>query len=305
MRETIGNWKLVIGHSARRIHASGREFSGLAVSETNGMNTHGVLPEIPSPSVATARRWLLLALGLGLLLRLWNIDYPVWKQPDEQNIVDRALLLGRSGLNPGWFAYPSLFLYVLFAADGAFYAGGRLLGIFASPEQFAAFYFSHPLVFHLIARGLILACGMASLVVIFRIGCAGWGPGVGLAAAGILAVSPVWVDFSRLAKQDMMMVLLLLVAAYGVLRSLDTEGRGWLWAAGVAVGLAASTKYTAGLGVAWLLAAAWIRERARGRRRRSGGRRAGRARVRGRDPVCGPRLVHLPRPLHQHGHPHA
>ena len=227
------------------------------------MNTHGVLPEIPSPSVATARRWLLLALGLGLLLRLWNIDYPVWKQPDEQNIVDRALLLGRSGLNPGWFAYPSLFLYVLFAADGAFYAGGRLLGIFASPEQFAAFYFSHPLVFHLIARGLILACGMASLVVIFRIGCAGWGPGVGLAAAGILAVSPVWVDFSRLAKQDMMMVLLLLVAAYGVLRSLDTEGRGWLWAAGVAVGLAASTKYTAGLGVAWLLLATWIRQRGR------------------------------------------
>ena len=220
-------------------------------------------PEIPSPPAAAARRWLILTLTLGLLLRLWNIDYPVWKQPDEQNIVDRALLLGHSGLNPRWFAYPSLFLYVLFAADAVFYAGGYLFGIFTSPEQFAAFYFGHPLVFHLVARGLILACGMACLAVTFRIGCAGWGPGVGLAAAGILAVSPVWVDFSRLAKQDMMMVLLLLVGAYAVLRSLTTEKRGWLWIASLAVGLAASTKYTAGLGVAWLLAAAWIRQRGR------------------------------------------
>jgi 4-amino-4-deoxy-L-arabinose transferase-like glycosyltransferase len=227
------------------------------------MKKPGTVAEIQSPSAITVQRWLLLILGLGLFLRLWNLDYPVWKQPDEQNIVDRALLLGHSGLNPGWFAYPSLFLYVLFAADAAFYAGGSLLGIFTSPEQFAAFYFSHPLLFHLIARGLILACGMASLVVVFRIGCAGWGPGVGLAAAGILAVSPVWVDFSRLAKQDMLMVLLLLVAAYGVLRSLEEEGRGWLWTAGVAVGLAASTKYTAGMGVAWLLLAAWIRRRGR------------------------------------------
>lgn len=233
----------------------------VAASETNGMKNAGMFSEIPSPTAA--RRWLLLVLALGLLLRLWNIDYPVWKQPDEQNIVDRALMLGHSGLNPRWFAYPSSFLYVLFAADGVMYTGGHLLGIFTSPEQFAAFYFGHPLVFHLIARGLVMACGMASLIVVFGIGRAGWGPGVGVAAAGILAVSPVWVDFSRLAKQDMMMVLLLLVAAYGVLRSLETEGRGWLWAAGVLVGLAASTKYTAGLGVVWLPAVAWIRRRGR------------------------------------------
>lgn len=237
--------------------------SGGATPETDGVKRHDDPPKIPLLHPAVARRWLLLILALGLLLRLWSIDYPVWKEPDEQNIVDRALLLGHSGLNPRWFAYPSFFLYVLFGADAAFYAGGRLLGLFTSPEQFAAFYFQFPLSLHLIARGLILACGLACLVVIFRIGCGGWGPGVGLAAAGILAVSPVWVNFSRLAKQDMLMVLLLLVAAYGVLRSLDTEGRGWLWLASVAVGLAASTKYTAGLGAAWLPAAAWIR---RGRR---------------------------------------
>ena len=227
------------------------------------MNRLDVLPEIPSPSAAAARRWLLLILALGLLLRLWNISYPTWKSIDEQNMIDRALLLGHRGPNPGWFAYPSLFLYLLFAVDAAFYTGGRLLGAFTSPEQFAAIYFTHPLAFHLLARVITLACGMGCLAVTFCIGREGWGSGVGLAAAGLLAVSPVFVTFSRLAKPDILMVLLLLVAAYGVFRSLNTKGRGWLWAASVAVGLAASTKYTAGLGVAWLLAAAWIRWRGR------------------------------------------
>ncbi len=210
---------------------------------------------------AGARRGIGLILLLALLLRLWNIHYPAWKVPDEQNVIDRALLLGHEGPNPRWFLYPSFFLYVLFAIDAAFYLVGVLFGVFLSPADFAGFYFAHPIILHLIGRSLALVFGVASLALIFRIGRQWWGYGVGLAATALLLVSPLHVFVSRLAKPDMLMVFLLLVAAWGVCRYLDRNGAAWLWTAGLAVGLATSTKYPAAAGVLWLVAAPLLHRR--------------------------------------------
>lgn len=207
-----------------------------------------------------ARRWLLLILLLALVIRLWNIDYPAWKYGDEQKVIDRALLLGHQGLNPGWFEYPSLFLYLLFTLDGVLYVLGNRLGLYSSPEEFAVFYFSHPLVLHLVGRGLVLVCGMACLTVTYRLGREGWGSGVGLAAVALLAVSPVYGFASRIAKPDVLMALFTLCAAWAIMRYLRLEKNGWLWTAGIAVGLAASTKYLAGLAIIWLVAAPWVRK---------------------------------------------
>jgi 4-amino-4-deoxy-L-arabinose transferase-like glycosyltransferase len=77
----------------------------------------------------------------------------------------------------------------------------------------------------------------------------------------MLAASPLYLSLSRLAKSDMLMTLLLLVAAWAVLRSLDEDRFFWLGVAGFAVGLAASAKYPAGLGVLWLVACPWLRRR--------------------------------------------
>lgn len=217
-----------------------------------------------------ARRWLLLILALALAIRLWNIDYPAWKYTDEQSVVDRALLIGRQGLNPGWFVYPSLFLYVLFGLDGVFYVLGNLLGLFSSPEEFAAFYFSHPLALHLVGRGLALVCGMACLTLAYRLGCEGWGTGVGLAAVGLLAVSTTYGFSARIAKPDVLMALFTLLAAWAIVRYLSTKRDLWLWTAGVSVGLAASTKYLAGLAAVWLVAAPWVRSGWRGAVRQGG-----------------------------------
>ncbi len=217
-----------------------------------------------------ARRWLLLILLLAVVLRLWNIDYPAWKYTDEQNVIDRALLLGRHGLNPGWFVYPSLFLYILFALDGMFYALGNLLGLFSSPETFAAFYFAHPVALHIVGRGLTLTCGMACLILTYQLGREEWGAGVGLAAAALLAVSPIYGFAARIAKPDVLMALFTLLAAWAVIRYLNSGKNLWLWLAGVAVGLAASTKYLAALGVVWLVAAPWVRSGWKGAVRQGG-----------------------------------
>jgi len=55
------------------------------------------------------------------------------------------------------------------------------------------------------------------------------------------------------------MTLFVVVAAWAVLRYLDT-GRGrWLWMSAAAVGLGASTKYLAAVSAVWLVAAPWMR----------------------------------------------
>lgn len=217
--------------------------------------------EVRTPSHDSGRRWLLLIILLALAFRLWNIDYPDWRSVDEQDTIDRALLLGHQGLNPGWFIYPSLFYYVLFATDGIVYVVGSLIGFFSSPEDFARFYFAHPLALHLVGRGLTLACGLACLVVTFLIGRERWGVSVGLAATGLLAISPVYLMASREAKPDILMTLLLLLAAWAILRYLDTDRAMWLWGASVLIGLAASAKYPAAMGVLWLVVAPWISQR--------------------------------------------
>jgi len=210
-----------------------------------------------------AKRCLLLLLVLALLVRLWNIDYPARTIGDEENVIDRALLLGQRGPNPGWFVYPSLFLYLLFVMDGMVYLGGRALGAFGSPADFAAFYFAHPLALHLVGRGLALASGMACLIVTFRVGRAWWGAGVGLVAAGLLAASPVHLLASRMAKPDILMALLLLLAIGATCRYLAGGGGAWIGTAGALVGFATSTKYQAGLGVLWLALAPWVRRAGR------------------------------------------
>src|SRR2546428_9967906 len=177
----------------------------------------------------------------------------------EHNVIDRALLLGPQGVNPKWFTYPRLFLYLLFILVGSFYVLDSLSGAFSSREEFAAFYFSHPLALHLVGRGLALVCGLACLALTYQLGHERWGTGVGLAAVALLAVSPIYSFSSRIAKPDVLMALFTLLAAWAIVRYMSTERDRWLWTAGVAVGLAASTKYLAGLSVLWLVAAPWLR----------------------------------------------
>ncbi len=204
-------------------------------------------------------RWLCLLLALAGLLWTWNLDYPAWKFLDEQKTVERALLIGHQGLNPKWFEYPSLFLYLLFLLDAGLYALVYVLGGVASPQEFATWYFAHPVAVALVGRLAAAACGLATLAFTYRLGRETWGEPVGLGAATLLAVSPTFVHASRMAKPDILMTLFVVLAAWAVLRHLDTGRDRWLWIAAAAVGFGTSTKYLAALSAWWLVAAPWLR----------------------------------------------
>ncbi len=65
-----------------------------------------------------------------------------------------------------------------------------------------------------------------------------FGPVAGLVAGGVLAVTPVAALMFRFDNPDALMVLLLVAAAYAMLRALEKAGTHWIVAAGIFLGFA-------------------------------------------------------------------
>jgi hypothetical protein len=79
-------------------------------------------------------------LMAGYALRVWGSGFglPAYiYHPDEPEMVERAFNILRSGnLNPGWFHYPSGYIYALAASFSAHFLAGASRGFFIFfPEQ--------------------------------------------------------------------------------------------------------------------------------------------------------------------------
>jgi 4-amino-4-deoxy-L-arabinose transferase-like glycosyltransferase len=87
------------------------------------------------------------------------------------------------------------------------------------------------------------------------------GPAAGLIAGGVLAVTPVAALMFRYNNPDALLVLLLVAAAYFMVRAIEKGSTGWIVLVGCAVGLAFLTKMlqafliVPGLALAFLVAA--------------------------------------------------
>jgi 4-amino-4-deoxy-L-arabinose transferase-like glycosyltransferase len=177
-------------------------------------------------------RPLVAILALAAALRLIGIEYGLpfggLLNPDEQNIVPRAWGMTHShGLDPHWFDYPSLLLYV--QAPFQAWQGG--------PS-------------YLTARLVIVVFGVGAVAATWWLGRAAYGKTTALVAAAIVAVETVGVAYSHMAVTDVPMVALITV-------SLALAVTGRLEWAGVAAGLAASAKYPAAFLLVPLVVAGW------------------------------------------------
>ena len=95
--------------------------------------------------------WLLAGiLLLAAALRFWGLDtgLPNMSRPDEQNIsrpvvqtVLQSFFNGHPSLNPEFFIYPSLYMYMLTLAYGVYYLLGHLAGSCNNGADFIRLYF--------------------------------------------------------------------------------------------------------------------------------------------------------------------
>jgi 4-amino-4-deoxy-L-arabinose transferase-like glycosyltransferase len=216
--------------------------------------------------------WLLLATVILIAagLRLWGLDFglPYLYHPDEPKHVTLAQNIFKTGdLNPHRFRYPPLFFYINAIAYIPYYLAGRLVGVFQSTADLRAPAIlvmgvgqaPLPSVF-LLGRAVTVSFSIASVIMVFVLGRQITGnTAVGLLAALMLAVSPTNVENARYIAPNAHVAFFVLLATWAALRVLE-EGRTWQYAAaGIAAGLAASTKYNAGLVVLSVILAHFLR----------------------------------------------
>ena len=100
--------------------------------------------------------------------------------------------------------------------------------------------------------------GVATVVVLFQAVRRSFGPVAGLIAAVVMALTPVAVLMFRFNNPDAVLTLLLVSAAWAVLRGLEDGRFGWAILASVLIGLAFLTKYLQAYLVLPAFALVWL-----------------------------------------------
>jgi hypothetical protein len=202
----------------------------------------------------TPRRVLaaLFVLSLGLNLAGVGWGLPARFHPDEKADVAAGMVSG-GRLLPDSFINPSLPLMVMapvIAVQERLASAGLLGGRGADP---------------LLAGRVLSALAGAAAVVLLGLAVATTHPEAALVAPLLLALAPGVVNLCHFATPEAW--LLLGTAGVLLLAARHLAGRAPAWAVGLALGLAASTKYTAAALAVPVVVALWLRPRGPVRRR--------------------------------------
>ena len=206
---------------------------------------------------------LIAILLLAFLLRIYGIGFGLPHQFywDEPTVLNRAVRFGSGDLNPHFFAYPALYMYVLFAVSGLMFLLGRATGHYHNAQDFAAEFFLDPSRVYLAARLATACVGTLTVWLTYLVGKKYFNERVGLVGALFLAVSVIHGSHSHAAITDVPHVLFI-VAACLPLHDVMTRGRKRDYIlSGLLIGLGAATKYLAVLLIPTLLVAAWLSTR--------------------------------------------
>jgi hypothetical protein len=212
------------------------------------------------------RLGLALVLAIGLALRVWSASYglPDLYHPDEPRIVERAVRFHEGDLNPRFFNWPSLYMYVMAGVYGLVFG--------ASSDGVAGTFARDPALFYLIGRLVTALFGAATLVVLYATGRLAYGPTVGILATALLAVDLLHVRDSHWVTTDVPLTFLVALATLFALRYWRAGRRVDAGAAGLVAGLATSMKYPGGLAFLGLVVAHVLRRRTESPWRRVVGR---------------------------------
>jgi 4-amino-4-deoxy-L-arabinose transferase-like glycosyltransferase len=199
-------------------------------------------------------RALLIIIALGSFgLRVWGIQFglPFAYHPDEQQYILPGIGVVSGNFEPWAYYNPTLYPYLIGLVYTATYWGLRAFHAF--PDFFSLDTgWSEPMLpwvtgLIYLARYTGAAAGVLTTLVIYRVGRRAYGATTGLAAAIIFGLTFLPAREAHFAVSDAPVALGVAATLYFCL---GIVGRGawpdYLWA-GVALGLSAATKYSAGL----------------------------------------------------------
>src|SRR5207247_6737654 len=126
---------------------------------------------------------------------------------------------------------PSLCLDAVDLTEGVLFGVRWILGFSPTPEAFADWSFTEPLGVYMVARVWSLSAGAATLGLVYLLGKRLASPQAGLWAAAFLAVSPMHIYYSAIAKPDAAMVLAMYTAGVLAVGSLREPRAAVPWGA--------------------------------------------------------------------------
>ena len=200
---------------------------------------------IHKPEHINTRFILLALLFCAFALRIWGI----WNatSTDEYNEVFEALRVCSGNLNLERWG-KRFYLYVLAIEYGAYYAINWVLGVFASPQDFAMQVIRNLDPLFLIARSTSALFGTASVFLTFLIGKTLFNEKTGLVAALFLCLNVVHIELSHYARVDSSLCFLILMTFYCIVRlykASESPRTKWYVLAGIFFGCAFQNKLPA------------------------------------------------------------
>jgi 4-amino-4-deoxy-L-arabinose transferase-like glycosyltransferase len=176
---------------------------------------------------------------------------PSWVRPALLAVAATTLLLLVWGLGRNGYANTYYSAAVLAGTKSwkAFFFGSLDAGNFITVDKPAMSLWPMEIsarIFGLSSWSILLPealIGVAAVVLLFSTVRRVLGHTAGLIAAALLALTPVAVAIFRYNNPDAQLTLLLVAAAYALLRALETDRTRWLLLSAVAMGLAFNTKY--------------------------------------------------------------
>ena len=171
---------------------------------------------------------------------------------DEPEIINRVAGMMRSGnLNPHFYDYPTLYIYVQLATACVRFLVGAMAGHWQSLGQVTS------ADFYLWGRAVTALFGTATVLVVHQIGLR-WGSRPALLAAGLIAVMPLHVRESHYVLTDVPLTFFVALTFLLALRAHEhPTARTFAWA-GATAGLAAATKYPGAVSLVLPLIAVWM-----------------------------------------------
>jgi len=206
------------------------------ISEITSYLEH-VKDRLKNPEIIITKQMIVISLILiaGFFLRAYgnNFGLPMNFHPDEGAIIYRAIRIAQTGdLNPHWFGYPSLLIYI----------NAMIFKIELILDQLGLIHTDHAF-FYLSGRFLSAIFGSLTLLAVYYIGKILYNVQTGIIAAIFLAIMPLAVTNSHYATTDTLLTFFLVLCIIFSAFIVKNNKLKYYVLAGVAAGSATSIKY--------------------------------------------------------------
>lgn len=179
------------------------------------------------------------------IVGLWH-GFPFLYYPDEEIFIGHAIRFGIGDLNPHWYNYPHLYMYLIFAVDIAYFLIMKVAGVLPDVAAFSLNYILYPWKFYLIGRTLSALMGIMGAVCLFFAAREIAGRWAGAIAALALAAYGSHMNSSRMAVADATMCFFVCLSFAFICAFISRRKWHWFYLAVIASALGVTTKYNAG-----------------------------------------------------------